>query len=222
MGTPASCRRVVERNELDVATTGDPTGLIGTGGDLVVVEARDLPDSPLLHVLVLADALLPARAAAQLSDHREFAPAAFGGLAVGREIQDRRVFEHGVQATGWQTLAAVAPCREEIPADRSAALEAVGTIDGLGVAGEEQRHLAPQAELRIVRVGDLQALDGADILGTLDLQRESGKVSRLVDRAHSASGIRDRDGDQDERESCSHTRVAQHNAGDPHPEGRKQ
>jgi hypothetical protein len=91
-----------------------------------------------------------------------------------------------------------------------------------------------------VRVGDLQTLDGADILGTLDLQGEPGKISCFVDRAHGASVIRNRDGDQGERqaavqpmtprdqsvlpssESCSHTRVAQHNAGDPHPEGRKQ
>ena len=73
-----------------------------------------------------------------------------------------------------------------------------------------------------MRVGDLQALDGADILGTLDFQREPGKISSLVERAHSVSGIRKRDDDQDERESCSHTRVAQHHAGDPHPEGRKQ
>ena len=212
----------MERNERDIATAGDPTGLVGTARLHVVIEARDLPDSLLLHVFVLADALLPARDAVQLSDHRQFAPSPFGGLAVGRESQDRRVFEHGVQATGWQALAAIATCRQEIGTNRRAAFEAFGTIDGLCVADEEQRHLAPQAELGIVRVGDLQTLDGADVLGTLDFQGKSGKVCRLVRRANSAVRIGDRNDHQRDRdalpspESYSHTRVAEHNAGDPH------
>src|SRR5262245_48940576 len=88
-----------------------------------------------------------------------------------------------------------------MPADRSAPLQAIGTIDGLGIACEERGHLAPQAELGEVRVEDLQTLDGADILGTLDLQRQPGKIRHVVRCAYWASGIGDRDGDQRDREA---------------------
>ena len=40
----------------------------------------------------------------------------------------------------------------------------------------------------ILRIGDLQALDGADILGTLDLQREAGDFRRVVHGLRRRSG----------------------------------
>ena len=98
-----------------------------------------------------------------------------------------------MQAAGWQALAAVAPSGQEELSDRGPAVDAVGTEDRLRIAGEERCRLAPQAELHILRIGDLQALDGTDILGALNLQRQAGDFRRVV------HGLRRRSG---QGESC--------------------
>ena len=113
----------------------------------VVVDARNLPDSGLLRVAVLGDSLFPGRAAAKSSDQPEFVPSALSGPTVRREIQDGSVLEQRVQAASGQALAAVSPFVQEEPANRGPAVDAVGTEDRFGIAGEERSRLAPQAEL---------------------------------------------------------------------------
>ena len=85
-----------------------------------------------------------------------------------------------MQAAWRQAFAAVAPPGQKKLSDRGPAVDAVGAEDRLRIAGEQRGRLAPQAELHVLRERDLQALDGTDILGALNLQRQAGDFRRVV------------------------------------------
>ncbi len=111
-----------------------------------------------------------------VADQQEAVPASLGRLAVDREIHDGMIDDLRMHGAGCQALAAAAFLRLQILRDAGAALHALLVEDERRVVGEQLRHLAPQAELRVLRVGALQILDRAHRLGAIDV------TSQLVER----------------------------------------
>ncbi len=139
------------------------------------MQAREFPNAALLYILILLDAAGPVGVRAEAAEHRHLVPARLGGLAVDGQIDDRIEHHLGVQAARRQALPAIAETVQEIGGDRLAPARRVLAVDQLGPVGEQGRHLVPQAELRILRIGDLEPLDVAH---PLRRDRHRGRAAR--------------------------------------------
>src|SRR5690606_28086198 len=69
------------------------------------------------------------------------------------------------------------------------------TPDPLTLPGEQRTHFCPQSELRVMRIGMLQVLDGADRFGPL------GVACQLIERRRTSLGRMD-GGCEKDHEQC--------------------
>ncbi len=82
--------RIMVGNHLEIVLKVAPAILVRSRIHRIMVETRDLPDAVLDLVQILLDAALPARIPRPAAEHRQFVPAALGGPAIRRKIDDRR------------------------------------------------------------------------------------------------------------------------------------
>ncbi len=185
---------IVIGNGLEIRLQIAPAIGIGAGIHGDMVQAGDLPDAVLQFIVILLDAAFPA-GIGRPAQHRDFVPAPLGAAAVGGDGDDRGQSELGVELAGGEPVAAAAELRLEPARDRGPAFHAVGAVIQHRVAREQVRHLVPQAELRIIGVGDLQPLDRAHPLQPIETDCDPRQIAGLrQSRRGAGQSQRRRDG----------------------------
>ncbi len=127
----------------------------------------DLPDAVFLDVVVLENAGSPFGVFVVLAEKREFAPTAFRGHAVGRDVDNRlKLHVVVVLAVGKAGAGIAAAIELDQLADTVLAdIDAVVAELGRGIGRKKIRRLVPITAIEIIAIGHLEILD---LVGVLD------------------------------------------------------